>query len=69
MKKGESYSYGKIHKYSEKNDYEMIEHGNGLIGADFIVLVNDDSETISFVATGYNDSSGFIYECIYSDVL
>ena len=68
MEKGKSYSYGKVHRYSEENDYEMIEYGKGLIGEDFIVLTNDDGGTISFVANGYNDLSDFIYECIYSDV-
>ena len=65
MKKGESYSYVKIHKYSEENDCEMIEYGEGLIGEDFIVLKVSGVSTISFVSTGYG-SLGFIYECIYN---
>ena len=69
MKKGQSYGYLKIAEFAKENNYEEENLGNSTIGESFIVLKHQDKDlTISFVLTGQS-GTGYIYECVYSDVV
>lgn len=67
MKKGNEYSYNKICKFVEDNDYGMEELGKGILGENFLIVRTEGVETITFVLAGYGEL-GYIYECIYSDL-
>jgi len=66
MKKGKNYKYSEIEKYANENNYNIIEHGEFLIGKNIIVLDAEDKDiTITFVLTGFTTEG--IFECVYSD--
>jgi len=67
MKKGKNYKYTDIQNFANDNDYRFEDFGVNLIGANFILLMNNQKDlTISFVLNGVGNE--YIYECIYSDI-
>ena len=66
FQRGYSWLYNTIEEYATKNDYEITELGNELIGEHFLVLKNDDGEVGSFVLSGVQDGV-YLYQCVYAD--
>jgi len=69
FKKGKTYSHSTIYDFaSVENEFSMQEHGEGVIGEDFLVLKHFDKDiTLSFVLVGSNGYE-YLYELIYSDL-
>ena len=64
----QEYNFTQIKEFSNKEDYDLEELGNGVIGETFIVLRNNKIDiTISFLLTGAS-SKNYFYKCIYNDL-
>jgi len=61
-----TYKFSTIEDYTEKNQMNIIEHGENLIGEDFIIIKDSKNKTISFVLTG-TQGDDYLYQCIYKD--
>lgn len=57
-----------IEGYAQKHDFEITEHGPGLIGESFIVLKDDNGMTVSYIMDGCNGNGVPTYKCVYSDI-
>lgn len=68
--KGKSYNLNHIEHFVGKNsNLEIEEVGGDNIGDSFIIIRNNDSDSvISAVMTGYSGAHGAIYEIVYSDI-
>ena len=64
-----TYHYNNIEKFINNcNGFELIEYGENIIGMNFLVIKDTETDgCISFVLTGR--SSEYFYKCIYSDFL
>ena len=65
---GNNYPYSKIEQFKNDNpDYVEEYHGDYLVGRNFITLVDDRENVISFVLVSHSNTGG-TYKCIYSDL-
>ena len=59
--------YSAIYDFNEENpDFTLTEHGENIIGENFLVLKDNDGSVVSFVLTEYG-VNGAIYKVIYTD--
>jgi hypothetical protein len=71
MIKGKLYTWDQIESFANNKVYDIAQLSHNdteIVGESFKVLRKDNNDiTISFVLVSAG-SSGFIYECIYSDL-
>jgi hypothetical protein len=73
IKKGQSYTYSEIERFSndigmDEADYDVENLGNDIIGGNFLTLTHKTKDIImSFVLSGVVGGS-FSYECVYTDL-
>jgi len=62
------HSYPEIENNFSDENYEIKELGENIIGANFIVVQNNNNGMLhSFILIGYNSKLGNIYKLIFKD--
>ena len=65
---GDNYPYSKIEQFKNDNpNYDEEDNGEYQIGRNFITLVDDRDNVISFILVSHSKTGG-TYKCIYSDL-
>ncbi len=68
--KGSTDFYSRIIEYAERNNFEVEEYGEELIGEHLMILKHREKDiTISYLMDGYSGMHGATYECVYSDII
>ncbi len=68
INKGSDYTFNQIEAFAVANEFEIDQFGDEIIGKHLIVLENEKSTILSFVYTGYIQSKGGLFTCVYSDL-
>ena len=70
FKKGKGYTYTEIEKQVEDsfgNDYNLSELGDNRIGTSYLIVHDEETDSICSFMLSSATSIHSIYECIYND--
>ena len=70
FKKGKGYTYTEIEKQVEDsfgNDYNLSELGDNRIGINYLIVHDEETDSICSFMLSSATSIHSIYECIYND--